>query len=88
MGVPEPVSEFRFHASRKWRIDWAWPAYKIGLEVDGGIWHNGRHTRGAGWLKDSEKLNAAAIAGFRMLRTTPQQMASGAIFDTLREVFR
>ncbi len=87
-GLPEPVSEFKFHPLRKWRFDWCWPDWKVALEVDGGIWHGGRHTRGAGWIKDTEKLNAAAAAGFRMLRATPQQMASGQIFGILQEVFR
>jgi len=88
VGVPVPVPEFKFHPTRKWRIDWCWPDQRIGLEVDGGIWHAGRHTRGAGWLKDTEKLNAAAVLGFRMLRATPQQMATGEILTTLQEVFR
>ena len=88
VGVPVPVPEFKFHPTRKWRIDWCWPEHRIGLEVDGGIWRNGRHTRGAGWLKDTEKLNAAAVLGFRMLRATPQQMATGEILTTLQEVFR
>lgn len=74
-GLPEPVPEYRFAPPRRWRIDWAWPDYRLGLEVDGGVWTGGRHTRGAGWAKDSEKLNAAACAGWRMLRCTPQQLA-------------
>jgi hypothetical protein len=72
--LPTPTPEYLFHPVRKWRIDWAWPDYRVGLEVDGGIWHNGRHTRGAGWLKDSEKLNCAAALGWRMLRVTPAQL--------------
>lgn len=70
-GLPAPVREFHFHPTRKWAFDFAWPDVKVALEVDGGIWSQGRHTRGAGWLKDTEKLNMAACLGWRLLRTTP-----------------
>lgn len=87
-GLPEPIAEYRFHPERKWRIDWAWPEHRIGLEVDGGVWIHGRHTRGAGWMKDTEKLNAAAALGFRMLRATPKQIADGSILATLEQMLR
>jgi hypothetical protein len=88
VGLPEPEAEYRFHPTRKWRIDWYWQGPKVGLEIDGGIWTGGRHTRGAGWLKDAEKLNAAAAAGIRMLRATPSQVASGEILTLLETVLR
>lgn len=71
-GVPVAEREFKF-CERFWRFDFAWPDHKVALEVDGGIWlkGGGRHTRGAGWLKDAEKLNTAASLGWRLLRTTP-----------------
>jgi very-short-patch-repair endonuclease len=70
-GLPQPVPELRFHTSREWRFDFAWPERRVALEVDGGVWTQGRHTRGAGWTKDTEKLNAAVAAGWRVLRCTP-----------------
>lgn len=66
--LPEPVAEYRFHPVRKWRFDWAWPERKIAVEVDGGVWVQGRHNRGSGYLADMEKLNAAAEAGWRVFR--------------------
>jgi very-short-patch-repair endonuclease len=69
-GLPQPVPELRFDAARAWRFDFAWPERRVALEVDGGIgW--GRHTRAGGWHKDTEKLNAAVAAGWRVLRCTP-----------------
>ena len=76
-GLPAPIAEYRFHPTRKWRFDLAWPAYKIALEQDGGIWTRGRHIRGAGYIKDMEKLNAAALLGWRVFRFTPQQVRRG-----------
>ena len=75
--VPEPTPEFRFHPTRKWRFDFAWPERKLALEVQGAIFTQGRHTRGAGLLKEHEKLNAAAIAGWRVLFVTPAQIRNG-----------
>lgn len=73
-GVPAPVAELRFHPTRKWRLDYAWPEARVALEVEGGVWTRGRHTRGAGFLADMEKYNAAAVAGWRVLRCAPQNL--------------
>ena len=70
-GLPEPVPELCFAAPRRWRFDWAWPELKLALEVQGGLFVNGRHSRGAALLKEHEKLNAAAVAGWRILYCTP-----------------
>jgi very-short-patch-repair endonuclease len=78
-----PVPEYRFDMTRRWRIDFAWPAHRVGLEVDGAIWKAGRHTRGSGWLKDTEKLNRAACLGWRMLRCTPDTLCTSETLDTL-----
>jgi very-short-patch-repair endonuclease len=71
-GIPAPVAEFRFHPIRKWRMDFAWPEHKVFLEIDGGIWISGRHTRAPAMLKSWEKENAAAVQGWRVLRCQPK----------------
>jgi len=55
----------------------------LAVEVDGGTWTGGRHTRGAGFEADCEKLNAAVIAGFRVLRFTGAMVRSGAALATI-----
>jgi very-short-patch-repair endonuclease len=82
--IPVPIAEHKFHVARKWRIDFAWPEYQVGLECDGGVFTQGRHTRGSGWLKDTEKLNAAAAMGWRMLRCTPDQLNTPEMFTVIR----
>lgn len=79
-GLAEPVPEFRFHPHRKWRFDYAWPLHRLALEVDGGVWTQGRHTRGSGFVGDLLKFNAATLLGWRVLRYTPQQLGQ-AITD-------
>lgn len=78
-----PFQEWAFHPTRKWRFDYAWPNYKIALEVDGGIWTQGRHTRGSGRLKDMEKFNAAALLGWRILYVTPEQLCTQETVDMI-----
>ena len=71
------VPEYRFHPTRKWRMDWAWPKHKLALEIEGGAWTRGRHTRGKGFVADLEKYNTATVMGWRILRVTPKQFSSG-----------
>lgn len=86
--IAQPIDEYRFDAERQWRFDYAWPESKVALEVDGGIWIRGKHTRGSGWLKDTEKLNAAATQGWRMLRCTPQQLATPDMIRTIKAALK
>lgn len=84
--LPEPVREYRFAAPRRWRFDYCWPLEKLALEVDGGGWVNGRHSRGLGIEKDAEKLNAAVALGYRVLRATPKMLADGRALDAIKAV--
>lgn len=36
VGLPEPEQQYRFDPSRRWRIDFAWPAVMLAVELDGG----------------------------------------------------
>jgi very-short-patch-repair endonuclease len=76
--IPRAIPEYKFDAVRKWRFDFAYPEYKLGIELDGGVFTQGRHTRGVGFINDCEKLNAATMQGWRVLRYT-QNTLSNAI---------
>lgn len=82
-GLPIPEAEYRFSQDRRWRMDFAWPEYKVYLEVDGGIWINGGHSRGVGIIKDHEKQNTASIQGWRILKCQPKYINT---IDTLNMV--
>ena len=69
--------EFQFHSIRKWRADFYIKNTKLLIEVEGGIWSGGRHTRGKGYLGDMEKYNAATMMGFQVLRFSTEQVTSG-----------
>lgn len=72
----ECVKEYRFYKQRKWRFDYAIPSHKIALEVEGGVWTQGRHVRPKGFLSDMQKYNTAALLGWRVFRTTPDRLLS------------
>lgn len=83
-GLPAPLIEYKFHPVRRWRFDYYFPQQKVALEVQGGIFIQGRHSRGASLLKEYEKLNEAAAMGIRMLYCTPQQLKKGEILPVLK----
>src|SRR3970040_1770915 len=79
--------EYRFHPTRKWRCDYAWPHAKIALEIEGGVWVGGRHTSSSGFTKDMEKYNEAGLLGWRIFRVTPQQVKNGQAIVLLERIF-
>ncbi len=84
MHLPVPVPEFRFAPPRRWRFDWAWPEKHVALEVQGGLFVAGRHSRGAALVKEHEKLNEAAAQGWRVLFVVPKELESTTTFDWIR----
>lgn len=82
-GLPRPIAEYEFCEGRKWRFDWLFLDW-LALEIDGGAFSQGRHTRGEGFIADMEKLNEAQILGFVVLRVTPQQVESGEAFALVK----
>ena len=83
--IPVPVSELKFHEKRKWRLDFAWPEYKLALEVEGGIHTGGRHTRGVGFTKDMEKYNELTRMGWRLIRCSPSDLYKLSTLDLIRD---
>lgn len=87
-GLPEPVAEYRFHAVRRFRFDFAWPTLRVALEVDGGVWTKGAHGRGTGIVRDQEKHNYAACMGWVVIRCVPKDLHSAATFAFLKQAMK
>lgn len=68
--------EFRFHSERRWRFDCAVPRRKLAFEYEGAVFTAGRHSRGAGIVKDAEKYNEAALLGWTVIRLTSKDFRS------------
>lgn len=73
--LPEPIREFRFSPPRMWRADFAWmEPRRVLLEVEGGTWCRGRHSRGKGFEEDCLKYGEAALQGWLVLRVTGEMV--------------
>lgn len=83
--IQQPQEEYKFLGDRKFRFDFAWTDKLLAMEVEGGVWVNGRHTRGSGFVKDMEKYNLATINGWRILRFTPQQLKNNETYNLIQK---
>ena len=83
-GLPAPAPEYHFAPEvdgkpvRQWRFDLAWPAEQIAVELEGSLFTGGRHGGARSSIRDVEKYNAAALLGWRVIRTVPAMVKSGA----------
>lgn len=84
-GLPIPTREVKFAApDRDWRADFGWEPEKLLLEVEGGAWSGGRHTRGSGYLEDMVKYNQMTLRGWRLVRVTPQTLCTEETISMLK----
>ena len=74
MGMIGCVEEYRFHPTRRWRIDFAFPDIKLAIEKEGAVWVGGRHIHPSGFIKDMEKYDALTEMGWRLLRYEPKHI--------------
>lgn len=64
--LPVPVRQYRHSPKRKWRWDF-YLAPDILVDIQGGTFIRGAHSRGVGQDKDFEKWNDAVRMGYRPL---------------------
>ncbi len=94
LNLPGPISEFKFHDTRKWRLDFYWPDYRLALEVDGGTRNHGQkrkdgstaisgHLTPDGYQRDCEKGNHAVMAGIALMRADSDMVTKGLIYPQL-----
>jgi len=72
--LPAPTMQHRFHPQRKWLFDFSWVDERLAVEIDGGAFVRGAHSRGAQQNKDYEKMNVATASGWRVLRFNTASM--------------
>jgi hypothetical protein len=71
-GLPAPVTQLRVRGPEEfvaW-LDFAWPAARVALEVDGFRWH----ASPAPHENDSRRANKLAALGWTVLRVTPLEL--------------
>lgn len=69
-----------------WRFDFAVPDHHLAIEVEGGAWTGGRHTRGQGFAADLRKYDAAARLGWYVYRCDPAMIKSGMALETITQL--
>lgn len=82
------LREYRFCPPRMWRFDFAWPERKLAVEIEGGTWSGGRHTRGSGFAADCSKYNAATMMGWRVLRYPAERVRDGTAVAQVASMLR
>ena len=98
-GIPEPEFEYQFHDTRLWRFDLAWPFFAqvghttdelggLALEIDGGIWIQGGHNRGAQIKATWEKENEANIMGWAILKCEPSELCMDATAQLIKRALK
>jgi very-short-patch-repair endonuclease len=88
VGLPKPSEEFRFAPPRRWRFDYAFKPQMVAVEIEGGAFTRGRHTRGAGFIADMEKYNTAVALGWKVLRFTPSQVKDATALGFIENVLK
>lgn len=69
---------------RDWRADFAVVDARLLVEIEGGAWSGGRHTRGKGFADDLRKYDAAARLGWTIYRCDPAMVQAGQAIETIR----
>lgn len=100
-GFTLPVAEYRFHPTRRWRFDYAWPDRLVALEREGGKFtvvrcecgrkrtvFVSRHHDRDGLERDAIKYATAAIMGWIVVRVTPRMIESGQAAELVLEALK
>lgn len=82
-GLPLGVGQYRFVPGRLYRLDRAFPDRLVAVEIQGGLWVNGAHSRGSGVERDCVKLSIAAALGWRVLPISKAMIESGQAVELL-----
>jgi hypothetical protein len=104
VAFPLPVEEHYFARAigRQWRFDYAWPEYRVALEIEGGVFGRmitgldgedyrvvqSRHTDPIGMTEDAVKYNQAAILGWIVLRATDHLIRDRRILEHVLAALR
>ena len=90
LGGWELKKEHKFAEGRRFRFDYYvdFLTSGIAIELEGGVWSRGRHTRPTGFLNDMEKYNLAASMGILVFRVPSHDISTkwlSPIIKTINE---
>lgn len=82
-GLPAAKRNYRFHGTRKWELDFAWPDRKLAVEVQGMV-----HRIKARFEADVEKRYHALEAGWTVLEVSGKTIRDGRAITWLENLFK
>src|SRR6185312_3510938 len=77
--------QVQIHPDRRFRADFYIRAVRLVIEVEGGGFVNGRHSRGKGIESDAEKSFYIARMPARLIRVTPDHIKDGRALKWIQE---
>jgi hypothetical protein len=83
--LPLGQGQYRFFPGHQYRWDRCWVAQMVAVEVQGGVWSNGAHSRGSGVQRDCLKLSIGAALGWRVLPVTREMIESGRAVELIAQ---
>jgi len=88
--LPPPIEQYYFAKSlgRRFTADFAWPQYRLLVEVQGGIFRpgGGAHSHPLNVERDIEKAQYIALLGLMLLPITPKNLKSGLAIELTQRI--
>lgn len=78
--LPRPIRQLRYHATRDWRFDFAWPDLRFAVEVQGGV-----HVVRTQFHKDIQKGAHALLGGWSVLYVSSREVRSGEAIEWVKQ---
>jgi hypothetical protein len=86
------VAEYKFSGylgerKRRWRMDVCFPDADppLAIEVQGGLYSNGKHSREKGVRNDSQKSIEWQLAGGTIIHATPSMIKDESVVELIKE---
>lgn len=70
-----------------WKFDFAFPEVMLAVEIEGGGWSGGRHTRGKGFAQDMKKYHHAMDAGWNVYRCNASLINSKQAIELVEKLY-
>ncbi len=74
--LPRVREQYECVPGRKFTADFAFPEQRLAVWVEGGVFTGQAHGSVSGILKDIERANAYAIAGWRVMRFSAKDLTA------------
>ena len=88
IGLDGFVRESRAIPERRFRFDFAFVPERVLIEIQGGTWNRGAHSRGAGLARDYEKLNLSTSNVWRVLQFDTNMIKSGEAIRMAEQILK